>query len=221
MPPDAYSSTGIAEQSIRKQSLRGCIYHTGTKSSWKTVPYENLLTLLTKSDTPMLELIHMNDTGAHPEYMENMSSSCHLFVFVIDLQYDIDEHPSIGYEREYKQFQYSNRQMIQKLAATFHTKIISEVGKTFRLVVVGTHTDCVEPSILGSRIRAYHQALSSILLPSCETALILFSADEIPFVLNLKMPSKDDLAKLDLIREIVNKSEVGEILNIPGVLFCI
>ena len=173
-----------------------------------------------------LELIHMIDTGGQPEYMENMPSlvhSCHLSVLVISLQYDVDDHPSIHYHEEGKEYkralrsQYSSRQIIQMLAATLQAKRFSKEGESFRLVTVATHRDCVWKFKLGSRIRAYHQALSNILLPACEKELIPFTANEIPFVLNLKKPTKDDLLKLDLIREKISESGVGEVVKTPGV----
>ena len=173
-----------------------------------------------------LELIHMIDTGGQPEYMENMPGlihSCHLAVLVMNLQYGVDDHPSTHYHEEGKEYkralqsQYSNRQIIQKLAATLQAKRFSKEGESFRLVTVATHRDCVWKFKLGSRIRAYHQALSNILLPACEKELIRFSANEIPFVLNLKKPTKDDLLKLDLIREKISESGVGEVVKTPGV----
>ena len=169
-----------------------------------------------------LELIHMIDTGGQPEYMENMPSlihSCHLAVLVMSLQYDVDDH----YHEEGKEYkralqsQYSNRQIIQKLAATLQAKRFSKEGQCFRLVTVATHRDCLWWFKLGSRIRAYHQALSKILLPACEKELIRFSANEIPFVLNLKKPTKYDLDKLDLIREKISENGVGEVVKTPGV----
>ena len=173
-----------------------------------------------------LELIHMIDTGGQPEYMENMPGlihSCHLAVLVMNLQYGVDDHPSIHYHEEGKEYkralqsQYSNRQIIQKLAATLQAKRFSKEGESFRLVTVATHRDCVWRFKLGSRIRAYHQALSNILLPACEKELIRFSANEIPFVVNLKKPTKNDLLKLDLIREKISESGVGEVVKTPGV----
>ena len=87
------------------------------------------------SESPTrLELIHMIDTGGQPEYMENMPSlihSCHLAVLVMNLLYDVDDHPSIHYHEEGKEYkralrsQYSNRQIIQKLAATLQAKKFS------------------------------------------------------------------------------------------------
>ena len=94
-----------------------------------------------RSQSPTrLELIHMIDTGGQPEYMENMPSlihSCHLAVLVMNLLYDVDDHPSIHYHEEGKKYkralrsQYSSRQIIQKLAATLQAKRFSKEGESF------------------------------------------------------------------------------------------
>ena len=173
-----------------------------------------------------LELIHMIDTGGQPELMENMPSlvhSCHLAVLVMNLLYDVDDHPSIHYHEEGKEYkralqsQYSNRQIIQKLAATLQAKRFTlKKGQCFRLFSVATHRDCVPESELSTRVEAYHQALKNILLPANDNELIFYSEDEIPFVLNLKEPDSTDLGKLNLIREKVRESGVGEVVKTPG-----
>ena len=173
-----------------------------------------------------LELIHMIDTGGQPELMENMPSlvhSCHLAILVMNLLYDVDDHPSIHYHEEGKEYkralqsQYSNRQIIQKLAATLQAKRFTlRKGQCFRLFSVATHRDCVPESELSTRVEAYHQVLKSILLPANDNELIFYSEDEIPFVLNLKEPDSTDLAKLNLIREKVRESGVGEVVKTPG-----
>ena len=221
MPPSIYNSTGVAEQ-----SFRGLLYHIGTRCSWEPFSYEKLLTLVTKNDTPMLELIHMIDTGGLPEYMEFMPSlihSCNLGILVINLLYDVDEHPPIHYVEKgetYKrtlQSQYSNRQMVQRFAATFQAKRFSHNQEScFRLISIATHSDCLPESELSTRVKAYHQALKSILLPANANELIFYSEDEIPFVLNLKKPDNTDIDKLNLIRQKVRESGVGEVVKTPG-----
>ena len=221
MPPSIYNSTGVAEQ-----SFRGLLYHIGTRCSWEPFSYEKLLTLVTKNDTPMLELIHMIDTGGLPEYMEFMPSlihNCNLGILVINLLYDVDEHPPIHYVEKgetYKrtlQSQYSNRQMVQRFAATFQAKRFSHNQyNCFRLISIATHSDCLPVSELSARVKAYHQALRGILLPACANELIFYSQDEIPFVLNLKTPDNTDIDKLNLIRQKVRESGVGEVVTAPG-----
>ena len=303
VPPNLYTSTGIAEQ-----SFRGFFHHIGTISSWEiftnqkileyladlfhqdlppvdmirlakdivslnlpadadslpllsststsslvTLPFFSTTAASTASPNPAspttmsntsqsimslvkiqkdsqsptrLELIHMIDTGGQPEYMENMPGlihSCHLAILVMNLLYDVDDHPSIHYHEEGKEYkralrsQYSNRQIIQKLAATLQAKRFSlKKGQCFRLFSVATHRDCVPESELSTRVEAYHQALKSILLPADDNELIFYSEDEIPFVLNLKEPDSTDIGKLNLIRQRVRESGVGEVVKTPG-----
>ena len=174
----------------------------------------------------LLELVHMIDTGGQPELLENLSSlihHCHLAILVLNLKFGLDEHPSIDYHKEGKAlkrvmpFQYSNRQIIQKLASTLQAKRFSKrESQHFKLLVVATHRDCVSIFRLSARVKVFDQALRDILLPSSEKELISFSADQIPFVLNLKKPNKQDSEQLDLIRSVVSKSEVGEVVRTPG-----
>ena len=141
----------------------------------------------------------------------------------MNLLYDVDDHSSIHYHEEGKEYkralqsQYSNRQIIQKLAATLQAKRFSlKAGQCFRLISVATHRDCVPESELSARVKAYHQALKSILLPANDDELIFYSQDEIPFVLNLKKPDNTDIDKLNLIQQKVRESGVGEVVKTPG-----
>ena len=174
----------------------------------------------------MLELVHMIDTGGQPELLESVPSlihHCHLAILVLNLMFGLDEHPSIDYHEEGKTYkrlspsQYSNRQIMQKLASTLQAKRFSQSeGKCFRLLVVATHKDCVPQGELPARVKAFDQVLRDILLPACKKELISFSGKQIPFVLNLKEPDGDDLKRLDIIRSEVGKSEVGEVVRTPG-----
>ena len=168
----------------------------------------------------------MIDTGGQPELMENIPSlvyNCHLAVFILNLMFGLDEYPPIHYHEKGKAYkralpsQHSNRQIIQKLASTLQAKRFShKVGQCFRLLVVATHRDCVPRGELAARVKAFDQALESILLPGCEEELIRFSADIIPFVLNLKEPDSTDLTKLELIRDNISESGVGEVIEMPS-----
>ena len=174
----------------------------------------------------MLELVHMIDTGGQPEYMENMPSlvhNCHLAVLVINLMFGVDDYPPIHYHEKGKAYkralssQYSNRDIIQKLASTLQAKRYSrKKGQCFRLLVVATHRDCVPPDQLSARVEAFNKALMRILLPGCEEELITCSANEIAFVLNLKKPDSTDLTKMSLIRDKVSESGVGEVIETPS-----
>ena len=174
----------------------------------------------------MLELVHMIDTGGQPEFMENMPSlvyNCHLAVLILNLMFGLDEYPAIYYHEKGKAYkrdlpsQYSNRQIIQKLASTLQAKRFSRKERQcFRLLVVATHRDCVPQGELAARVKAFNKALERILLPSNKAELIRFSAQEIAFVLNLKEPDSTDLEKLGLIRDKVSESGVGEEVEMPS-----
>ena len=174
----------------------------------------------------MLELVHMIDTGGQPEFMENMPNlvyHCHLALLILNLMFGLDEYPAIHYHEKGKAYkralpsQYSNRQIIQKLASTLQAKRFSrKESQCFRLLVVATHRDCVPRGELAARVKAFNQALERILLPANKTELIRFSAKEIAFVLNLKEPDSTDLTKLCLIRHKVSESGVGEVVETPS-----
>ena len=174
----------------------------------------------------MLELVHMIDTGGQPEFMENMPSlvyNCHLALLILNLVFGLDEYPAIHYHEKGKAYkrdlpsQYSNRQIIQKLASTLQAKRFSrKESQCFRLLVVATHRDCVPRGKLAARVKAFNQAIESILLPANKAELIRFSGKEIAFVLNLKEPDSTDLTKLSLIRDKVSGSEVGEVVETPS-----
>ena len=171
--------------------------------------------------------------------LENLPSlihHCHLIVLVLNLMFGLDEHPSIDYHEEgeaYKRAlpsQFSNRQIMQKLASTlqakrFYQQKVFQKEQTqakhssspcFRLLVVATHRDCVPEGELETRVEAFDQALRDVLLPANDKELIFFSANQIPFVLNLKDPDKDDQTRLDLIRSEVSEGKVGEVVKTPG-----
>ena len=191
------------------------------------------------SSQEILELVHMIDTGGQPEMLENLPSlihHCHLIVLVLNLMFGLDEHPSIDYHEEgeaYKRAlpsQFSNRQIMQKLASTlqakrFYQQKVFQKEQTqakhssslcFRLLVVATHRDCVPEGELETRVEAFDQALRDVLLPANDEELIFFSASQIPFVLNLKHPDKEDQTRLDLIRSEVSEGKVGEVVKTPG-----
>ena len=190
------------------------------------------------SSQEILELVHMIDMGGQPEMLENLPSlihHCHLIVLVLNLMFGLDEHPSINYHEEgeaYKRAlhsQYSNKQIMQKLASILQAKRFYQQeafqneqmqakhsnNPCFRLLVVATHRDCVPEGELETRVKAFDQALRDVLLPANDE-LIFFSANQIPFVLNLKDPDRDDQTRLDLIRNKVSEGKVGEVVKTPG-----
>ena len=194
---------------------------------------------MSSSSQEILELVHMIDTGGQPEMLENLPSlihHCHLIVLVLNLMFGLDEHPSIDYHEEgetYKRAlpsQFSNRQIMQKVASTlqakrFYQQKVFQKEQTqakhssspcFRLLVVATHRDCVREGELETRVEAFDLALRDVLLPANNEELIFFSANQIPFVLNLKDPDKEDRTRLDLIRSKVSEGNVGEVVRTPG-----
>ena len=171
----------------------------------------------------LLELVHMIDTGGQPECMEVMPCLIHnanLAVLVLNLMYGLDEHPPINFHVKgvaYKRkllSQYTSRQIILKLVSTLKSKKSSR--KAFHILVVATHRDCVEGD-LATHIDALNRELRSLLLPACKDELILYEApDKVAFVLNLKNPDDDDNKVLDLLRQKVSESNLGQVIDIPG-----
>ena len=174
----------------------------------------------------LLELVHMIDTGGQPELMEVMPSLIHnanLGVLVLNLVNGLDDHPTINfhmkgvaYERRLSS-QYTGREIILKLAATFHAKkSCRKAGTVFRLLVVATHRDCVKGDLV-ARIAALNRELKCLLLPAFEQELILYETpDKIAFVLNLKNPDDTDKKVLKLIRTKVSERGLGEKFRVPG-----
>ena len=146
-----------------------------------------------------------------------------LTVVVMNLKYGLDEYPPIAYHEKGTAFkrgvrsQRTNRQVIQQLARTMQAKRPSRKrGQRSRIIAVGTHRDCVQGD-LAARLEALDRELRKILLPSCKDELILYcSSGKITFAVNLLEPDDDDDAMLDLIREKLSESGVGEIIEVPG-----
>ena len=234
LPPTSQQSSSTTRTTPAAQRSRGTpkvspasLPSPAPKSSTMQSMVRLVKTAKSSSDVmEMLELVHMIDTGGQPELLESVPSlihHCHLAILVLNLMFGLDEHPSIDYHEEGKTYkrlspsQYSNRQIMQKLASMLQAKRFSQSeGQCFRLLVVATHKDCVPQGELPARVKAFDQVLRDILLPACEKELISFLASQIPFVLNLKEPDGDDLKRLDLIRREVGKSEVGEVVRTPG-----
>ena len=218
-PPNPNISTGLG---IADASFRGLLHHTGIISShsWELSSLRKMLEYL---GTSSLQLIHMIDTGAQPESLPSLIHNYHLVIAVVNLMYGVEDYPSLdSYYEERKSaqknpFQFTNRHIIQKLASTLQAKRFTQKqGQHFKLIVIATHRDCVAEGKLAARVKEYHQTLKDILLPANDKELVRYSDNEIPFVLNLKEPDSTDLAKLDLIRQMVSESEVGERVVTPG-----
>ena len=189
------------------------------------------------SSNDKLDLIHMIDTGGQPVILETLPGLIHhfhLILLVLNLEFDLDNYPTVIFHEKGQQFEraspfkLSNRDIIMKLASTLQAKRSYKRKKIqayqnqqsesqcFRLIVVATHRDCVPEGKLEARIKKFDLALRQILLPANNEELILFAANQIPFVLNLKDPDKEDDDQLDLIRSKVSDDKVGEVISTPG-----
>ena len=178
----------------------------------------------------ILELVHMIDTGGQPELMEVMPSLVHnanLAVLVLNLLYGLDDHPPIDLHVEGKSYkrklssQYSGRELIVKLVSTLQAKkSCHKAGTIFRILVVATHSDCVEESDLEIRVEELNRELTCLLLPAFENELLLFDTpNKIAFVLNLKNPKSADKTTLELIRAQFSKRGVGTVFKVPSAFF--
>ena len=81
------------------------------------------------TETLLLELIHMIDTGGQPEFMEVMPSVVHnsnLTLLVLNLLHSLDEYPKLSFHEEGKAFvkpitsKHTNRQLLRQLITTMH-----------------------------------------------------------------------------------------------------
>ena len=64
-PPDLYTNTGIAEQSVQ-----GLLHHIMSLSSWEMFSHENLLKLLFQKEMPPAEVVKVDTTLASNESSE-------------------------------------------------------------------------------------------------------------------------------------------------------
>ena len=72
-----------------------------------------------------------------------------------------------------------------------------------------------------ARIDALNHELRDSLLPTYRDKLLMYSTDQIAFVLNLKDPDDDDEKALELIRSKVSDKAraLGKVIDIPGSFF--
>ena len=173
---------------------------------------------------PVLEMVHMIDTGGQPELMEVMPCLVHnadLAIALLNLEYSLSEHQEVDYYEKgvpYKRKRklkstLSGRDIILKLASTLHGK--KSLHKPFRLLIVATHRDCVEGDF-EARVETLNRELRSLLLPAFKKELLLFERpNKIAFVLDLKNPDDGDKRALELIRREVGKPGLGKTFETP------
>ena len=279
-PPESYTSTGVAEQ-----SLRGLMRHIATMDSWKLLSPEKMLELfapfmqagLPKADipslakmfieeetqapshstatahpvqekshasetmislvqtvkdsqkAPIIELIHMIDTGGQPEFMEIMPSLIHnsnLTLLVLNLAQPLDEYPHFAFYEDGTAFKrplhamLRSRQVICQLARTLKAKGCIHKGKqSCKFSVVGTHRDCIKGK-LSETLATVNKELKTIFIPEMENELIVYrSRNEIIYPVNLLEPDGDDEDVLKVIRQGIRNANKGEKLEIPFSFF--
>ena len=182
------------------------------------------------TETLLLELIHMIDTGGQPEFMEVMPSVIHnsnLTLLVLNLLHSLDECPKLSLHEEGKAFvkpitsKYTNRQILRQLISTMQAKRGKKVSvQRSKLLVVATHKDCIDKEKLVKVMNDLNKELKSILLPMMENELIMYGKEgEIACAINLKNPDQDDEKILDSIRLIIPEVGLGVEIETPLSLF--
>ena len=228
---------GMGNNDMRKiantiMELLGVSYFTETESSVTPLAEEAetemqlvpLVKAAKGASIKLLELVHMIDTGGQPEAMEVMPSLIHnanLGIVVVNLEYGLDERPRITFHVNDMPYEkqclshYTGRDIILKLVSTLHAKKCA--NERFSILIVATHPDRVEGD-LNARVAELNKELRSLLLPSFQKELIVYTMREITFVLNLKDPEKEDtLSKLSTIRSMIR--EAGDIIDVPSSFF--
>ena len=180
------------------------------------------------TETLILELIHMIDTGGQPEFMEVMPSVVHnsnLTLLVLNLLHSLDECPKLSLHEEEKAFvkpvtsKHTNRQILRQLISTMQAKRGKKVSvQRSKLLVVATHKDCIDKEKLAKVMDDLNKELKNILLPMAEKELIMYGK-EIAYAINLKNPDQDDEKMLDSIRQIISEAGLGVEIETPLSLF--
>ena len=182
--------------------------------------------LVSPSEDLILELVHMIDTGGQPELMEVMPSLIHnadVAIVLINLEYGLDKCQKHSYHEKGIEYEcqlsshYTARDIILKLASTFHAK--KSLQQAFSLLIVATHRDCVIENF-EEQIKNLNTELRSLLYPAFEGELILsISSGQIPYVLNLKIPEACDKEDLNKIRTEIGKPRLGNTFDTPTSFF--
>ena len=168
------------------------------------------------TEPSVLHLLHMIDTGGQPEFMEVIPSLLHnsnLTILVLNLAQGLDVYPEIAFYEEGKATKrpnpssLTNRQIIQRLARTMQAKITSQAGgKHSKIIVIGTHRDCVTKEELPAVLAVINKALKEIFSSSLQDMLIVYvSLEEIVFPVNSVDPDTVDLQSFDTIRQKISQ----------------
>ena len=178
------------------------------------------------TEPSFVHLLHVIDTGGQPECMEIIPSvlhNCNLTILVLNLAQGLDVYPEIAFYEEGKATKrphpssLTNRQIIQRLARTMQAKITSQaVGKQSKILVIGTHRDCVKKEELPAVLKAVNQALKDIFPALLQDMLIVnISLEQIVFPVNSIDPDTNDLKSFDTIRERIQQYSADDDISTP------
>ena len=165
----------------------------------------------------VVELLHMIDTGGQPELMEVMPCLIHnsdLTILVLNLEQPLDAYPKIAFHRDGKGFKrllpsaLTHSQIIKQLARTMQAKICVRVGgHGSKLIVIGTHYDCIWPWKRSAMLAAVNMELKSIFVPAFKNELIPYrSLDEIIYPVDARTPKHQ---VFEQIRQDIKKADIG------------
>ena len=205
------------------------------KSDSKTVPDKSFsseamsIAIQSKvtSKDPLLQLLHVIDTGGQPEFMEVMPCLIHnanLTALVLNVAQKLDAYPKITFHRKGKgfarviPFPMTNRQIIENLARTMQAKkCVLGDGESSKLIVIFTHCDCIWPPWKrASTIADVNRELKKFFIPAFQKELRTYrSEDEIGFPVNCRSPGTKDQSIFQQIRENISKVNVGKEIEIP------
>ena len=177
----------------------------------------------------VVELLHMIDTGGQSEFMEVLPCVIHHSnptVLVLNLAQPLDARPHLDFHENGKVYKcpltslHTKRQMINQLVCSVNAKqYLDPSGKCSKMIVVGTHRDCVQGD-LNTILVALNKELKKILLPRLKRELILYrSPDQIVFPVNSKEPDETDDTVFSNLRKSIGDVGIDEEYEVP-LSFC-
>ena len=197
------------------------------EESYATSNVIDLVKVTTRSKREfVVELLHMIDTGGQPEFMEVMPCLIHnsdLTILVLNLEQPLDAYPKVAFHRDGKGFKrlpsaLTHKQIIKQLARTMQAKICIKVGgHGSKLIVIGTHYDCIWPWKCSGMLAAVNMELKSIFVPAFKNELIPYrSLDEIIYPVDARSPKHQ---VFEQIRQDIKKADIGVEIQMPPAYF--